>query len=517
MHSVSGILIPILLCAAGLVIGLIVGYFYRRNIAESKIGRAEDSVKKLIEDAQKRAEVIRKETVLEAQEEVHRLRNEFEKEIRERRNETIKLEKRIVQREEALDRKLDNIEQKEEQLNKKTKEITKAKEELENITNRQLEQLEHISGMTKDEAKELLLEKVENEARHDVAVMLREIETKAKDDAEKKAREVLSLAIQKTAADHVAECTVSVVPLPSDDMKGRIIGREGRNIRALETATGIDLIIDDTPEAVILSGFDPVRREVARIALEKLIIDGRIHPARIEEMVGKAQKEVDNQIREAGEQAVFDVGIHSLHPEVIKLLGRLRYRTSYGQNVLKHSLEVAHLASIMADEIGANAKLAKRAGLLHDIGKAVDHEVEGPHVKIGADLAKKYKESADVVNAIGAHHGDIEPTTIEAILVQAADAISAARPGARRESLENYIKRLENLEEIANSFSGVEKSFAIQAGREVRIIVKPDDVDDAGTTLMARDIVKKIEKELDYPGQIKVNVIRETRAIDFAK
>lgn len=511
------ILIPILLCAAGLVAGLIVGYFYRRNIAESKIGRAEDSVKKLIEDAQKRAEVIRKETVLEAQEEVLKLKNEFEREQRERRNETIKLEKRLVQRDEALDRKLDNLEQKEEQLNKKTKEITRAKEELENITSRQLEQLEHISGMTKDEAKELLLEKVENEARHDVAVMLREIETKAKDDAEKKAREVLSLAIQKTAADHVAECTVSVVPLPSDDMKGRIIGREGRNIRALETATGIDLIIDDTPEAVILSGFDPVRREVARIALEKLIVDGRIHPARIEEMVGKAQKEVDNQIREAGEHAVFDVGIHSLHPELIKLLGRLRYRTSYGQNVLKHSLEVAHLASIMASEIGANAKLAKRAGLLHDIGKAVDHEVEGPHVKIGADLAKKYKESADVVNAVGAHHGDIEPTTVEAVLVQAADAISAARPGARRESLENYIKRLENLEEIANSFAGVEKSFAIQAGREVRIIVKPDDVDDVGTTLMARDIVKKIEKELDYPGQIKVNVIRETRAIDYAK
>ncbi|MDY3751154.1 MAG: ribonuclease Y [Christensenella minuta] len=510
-------MIPILVGVGGLVIGLIVGYFYRRNIAESKIGRAEDSVKKLIDEAQKRAEVIKKETVLEAQEEVHKLRSEFDKESRERRNEITKIEKRLVQREELLDKKLDSIEQKEEQVNRKTKEIAKAKEDLANVHAQQLEQLEHISGMTIDEAKGLLLEKVEHEARHDMAVMLRDIEQKAKDEADKKARNILSLAIQKCAADHVAESTVSVVNLPNDEMKGRIIGREGRNIRTLETATGIDLIIDDTPEAVILSGFDPVRREVARIALEKLIVDGRIHPARIEEMVHKAQKEVDTQIREAGEQAVFDVGIHSLHPELVRLLGRLKYRTSYGQNVLKHSIEVAHLASLMAAEIGANAKFAKRAGLLHDIGKAVDHEVEGPHIQIGADLAKKYKENADIINAIAAHHGDVEPKTVEAVLVQAADAVSAARPGARRESLENYIKRLENLEEIANSFAGVDKSYAIQAGREVRIIVKPDEIDDAGTTLLARDIVKKIEAELDYPGQIKVNVIRETRTTDYAK
>lgn len=511
------ILIPILVGVGGLVIGLIIGYIYRRNIAESKIGRAEDSVKKLIDEAQKRAEVIRKETVLEAQEEVHRLRSEFDKESRERRNEITKIEKRLVQREEMLDKKLDSIEQKEEQVNRKTKEIAKAKEDLAEVHARQLEQLEHISGMTTEEAKGLLLEKVEHEARHDMAVMLRDIEQKAKDEADKKARNILSLAIQKCAADHVAESTVSVVNLPNDEMKGRIIGREGRNIRTLETATGIDLIIDDTPEAVILSGFDPVRREVARLALEKLIVDGRIHPARIEEMVHKAQKEVDTQIKEAGEQAVFDVGIHSLHPELVRLLGRLKYRTSYGQNVLKHSLEVAHLASLMAAEIGANAKLAKRAGLLHDIGKAVDHEVEGPHIQIGADLAKKYKENADVINAIAAHHGDVEPKTVEAVLVQAADAISAARPGARRESLENYIKRLENLEGIANSFTGVEKSYAIQAGREIRIIVKPEEIDDAGTTLLARDIAKKIESELDYPGQIKVNVIRETRTTDYAK
>ncbi|MEG0256914.1 MAG: ribonuclease Y [Christensenella sp.] len=511
------ILIPILIGVVALVIGVAVGYTYRRNIAESKIGRAEDSVKKLIDEAQKRAEVIKKETVLGAQEEVHRLRSEFDKESRERRNEIAKIEKRLAQREEMLDKKFDSIEQKEEQINVSTKEIAKVKEDLAEAYAKQLEQLEHISGMTTEEAKGLLLEKVEHEARHDMAIMLRDIEQKSKDEADKKARNILSLAIQKCAADHVAECTVSVVNLPNDEMKGRIIGREGRNIRTLETATGIDLIIDDTPEAVILSGFDPVRREVARIALEKLIVDGRIHPARIEEMVHKAQKEVETQIKEAGEQAVFDVGIHSLHPELVRLLGRLKYRTSYGQNVLKHSLEVAHLASLMAAEIGANAQFAKRAGLLHDIGKAVDHEVEGPHIQIGADLAKKYKENADIINAIAAHHGDVEPQTVEAVLVQAADAISAARPGARRESLENYIKRLENLEGIANSFAGVEKSFAIQAGREVRIIVKPDEIDDAGTTLLARDIVKKIEAELDYPGQIKVNVIRETRTTDFAK
>ena len=500
-----------------LAVGLAVGYAYRKNIAEKKIGRAEETVVKLIEDAQKKAEAIRKETILEAKEEVHRLRNEFDKETKERRNEQAKLERRLLQREETLDKKNDAAEQKEQQLERKMKEVSKTKEEISRLRDQQIEQLERIADLTSEQAKGLLLEKVESEARHDMAVMLRDIETKAKDEAEKKARNILSLAIQRCAADHVAEATISVVALPNDEMKGRIIGREGRNIRALETATGIDLIIDDTPEAVILSGFDPVRREVARVTLEKLIIDGRIHPARIEEMVNKAKKEVDNQIREAGEAAVFDVGIHSLHPELVKLLGRLRYRTSYGQNVLKHSLEVAHLASIMAEEIGANAKLAKRAGLLHDIGKAVDHEMEGSHAQLGADLAAKYKENADVVNAIAAHHQDVEAKTVEAVLVQAADAVSAARPGARRESLDNYVKRLEALEEIANSFSGVEKSYAVQAGREVRIIVKPEDVDEVGTTLMARDIVKKIEKDLDYPGQIKVNVIRETRAVDYAK
>ncbi len=513
----DGYIWAIIIGVVALLAGLAAGYVYRKNIAEKKIGRAEETVVKLIEDAQKKAEAIRKETVLEAKEEVHKLRNEFDKETKERRNEQAKLERRLLQREESLDKKNDAVEQKEQQLDRKLKDISKTKEDISKLRDQQIEQLERIADLTSDQAKGLLLEKVESEARHDMAVMLRDIEFKAKDEAEKKARNILSLAIQRCAADHVAETTISVVALPNDEMKGRIIGREGRNIRALETATGIDLIIDDTPEAVILSGFDPVRREVARVALEKLIIDGRIHPARIEEMVNKAKKEVDNQIREAGDAAVFDVGIHSLHPELVKLLGRLRYRTSYGQNVLKHSLEVAHLAAIMAEEIGANAKLAKRAGLLHDIGKAVDHEMEGSHAQLGADLAAKYKENADVVNAIAAHHQDVEAKTVEAVLVQAADAVSAARPGARRESLDNYVKRLEALEEIANSFNGVEKSYAVQAGREVRIIVRPEDVDEVGTTLMARDIVKKIEKDLDYPGQIKVNVIRETRAVDYAK
>lgn len=513
METVLLIVLPLI----AIVIGLFIGYVYRRNVAEAKVGRAEDSVKKLLAEAQKKAEAVKKETVLEAKEEIHNLRSEFEKESKERRSEIQRIERRLVQREEMLDKKVSGVEAKEEQVSKRLKEVTKSKEDADAVIKQQIDQLEKISGMTSDEAKGLLLEKVEQETRRDMAVYVREIEAKAKEDADRKSREIIANAIQKYAADHVAENTVSVVALPSDEMKGRIIGREGRNIRALETATGIDLIIDDTPEAVILSGFDPIRREIARIALEKLIIDGRIHPARIEEMVKKAKKEVEKEIHDAGEQAAFETGIHNLHPEIIKLLGRLKYRTSYGQNVLKHSLEVAHLASVMAAELGANVKLAKRGGLLHDIGKAVDHEVEGPHIQIGADLARKYRENNDVIHCIQAHHGDIEAQTVEAVLVQSADAISAARPGARRETLENYIKRLEALEEIANSFSGVEKCYAIQAGREVRILVKPEDVDDAGMHLMAKDIVKKIEKDLDYPGQIKVNVIRETRSVDFAK
>jgi len=423
----------------------------------------------------------------------------------------------LLQREESLDKKVENLEQRDEAIAKKQKEIQKSLEEVQQLYKKQVEELERLSGLSSEDAKQLLLNNIEKQIRHEAAMMIKDIETKAKEEAERKAKEVIASAIQKCSADHVAETTVSVVPLPNDEMKGRIIGREGRNIRTLETLTGIDLIIDDTPEAVILSGFDPIRREVARVALEKLIVDGRIHPARIEEMVDKAKKEVDNYIKEQGEQATFETGVHGLHPEIIKLLGRLRFRTSYGQNVLKHSIEVAHLAASMAAELGADVKTAKRAGLLHDIGKAVDHEVEGPHVQIGADLAKKYKESADIVHAISAHHGDIEATTVEAVLVQAADAISAARPGARRETLESYIKRLEKIEEIANSFDGVEKSFAIQAGREVRIMVKPEDVSDSEIVYIARDIVKKIEDELEYPGQIKVNVIRETRAIEYAK
>ncbi|MEG1547718.1 MAG: ribonuclease Y [Clostridia bacterium] len=510
-------MIPIVVGVICITAGAVGGYFYRRNIAEAKVAKAEDAVKKMIDDAQKRAETLKKETVLEAKEEVYRIKTENEKDLRERRNELQRTERRLIQREETLDKKMDSLEQREELLIKRQKESDALETSIKEMHDRQLKELETISGMSMDEAKGILLSNVEREARHDAAIMLRDIEAKTKEEADKRARNIVSLAVQRCAADHVAETTVSVVPLPNDEMKGRIIGREGRNIRTLETATGVDLIIDDTPEAVILSGFDPVRREVARIALEKLILDGRIHPARIEEMVEKARKEVDTQIREAGEQAIFEVGIHGLHHELVKTLGRLKYRTSYGQNVLKHSIEVSHLAGMMAAELGANVALSKRAGLLHDIGKAVDHEVEGPHIQIGADLAKKYRESNQVINAIMAHHGDVEPSTVEAVLVQAADAISAARPGARRETLENYIKRLEKLEEIANSFEGVEKSFAIQAGREVRIIVKPENVNDADTIVMARDIVKRIEAELEYPGQIKVNVIRETRAVEFAK
>ena len=442
---------------------------------------------------------------------------ELDKEIRERRNELQRSERRLVQKEETLDRKLESLEQKEEMLNKKVKEIEEQEQKVKEILEQHVKELERISCFTIEEAKDYLLKSVENEVKHEMAIMVKELEAKAKEEADRKAKEIIACAIQKCAADHVSEMTVSVVPLPNDEMKGRIIGREGRNIRTLETLTGIDLIIDDTPEAVILSGFDPIRREVARIALEKLILDGRIHPARIEEMVEKARKEVDNIIRQEGDNATFETGVHGLHPELIKLLGKLKFRTSYGQNVLHHSIEVAHLAGVIASELGVDATLAKRAGLLHDIGKAVDHEVEGSHVTIGAELAKKYKESNEVVNAILAHHGDVEATSIVSVIVQAADSISAARPGARRETLESYIKRIEKLEEIANSFAGVEKSYAIQAGREIRIIVKPEDVKDDEVVLKAREIVNRIENELEYPGQIKVNVIRETRAVEYAK
>ncbi|WP_277612551.1 ribonuclease Y [Veillonella intestinalis] len=499
------------------LIGLGVGYMMRKNIAEGKLKQAEIESARIIADAEREAESKKKEALVEAKEEIHKLRGEAEKENRDRRNELQRLERRILQKEEHLDGKLESLEKKEDALHRKEQEAKALKERTEALYDQQMAELERISGMTFEEAKGILLSNVEQEIRHETAVLVKDLEQQAKEDAEKNAREIIAAAIQRCAADHVAESTVSVVALPNDEMKGRIIGREGRNIRALETLTGIDLIIDDTPEAVILSGFDPIRREVARIALEKLIVDGRIHPARIEEMVGKARKEVDQVIKDAGEQATFEADVHGLHPEIIRILGRLKYRTSYGQNVLKHSIEVAHLAGMMAAELGCDVTLAKRGGLLHDLGKALDHEMEGSHVQIGVDVAKKYHESVLVQNCIGAHHGDEEFKSVEAVLVAAADAISAARPGARRETLENYLKRLTKLEEIAESFDGVEKCFAIQAGREIRVMVKPDKVGEAEATLLVRDMVKRIESELEYPGQIKVVIIRETRVVDYAK
>ncbi|MEE1374213.1 MAG: ribonuclease Y [Clostridia bacterium] len=500
-----------------LIVGLLIGYLLRKNVGESKIGSAEQKAQNLILDAENAAENIKKEKILEAKEETHRLKSDLENEIRDRRKEVEKSERRILQREENIEKKLENIERREDGLSKRERSMNEKHQKIDEYLAKQVEELEKISGYTQEEAKQILLDEVEKDIRKDASAMITQVETEAKDEADKRAREIVTMAIQRCAADQVAETTVSVVPLPSDDMKGRIIGREGRNIRAIETLTGVDLIIDDTPEAVILSGFDPIRREIARIALEKLITDGRIHPARIEEMVQKATKEVNNIIKEEGEQACFETGVHNLHPEMVKLLGRLKYRTSYGQNVLKHSIEVSLLAGLMASELGYDPRLAKRAGLLHDIGKSIDHEVEGTHVEIGANICKKYKESWKVVNAVQAHHGDVEPTTMEAVLVAAADALSAARPGARRETLESYIKRLESLEEIANTTKGVDKSYAIQAGREIRIAVKPNQVKDDEVPMLAREIAKKIEGELEYPGQIKVNVIRETRATDYAK
>ncbi|MDR3305600.1 MAG: ribonuclease Y [Clostridiales Family XIII bacterium] len=507
----------ILIAVVAAVVGLLFGYIMRKAIGEKTIGNAEQTAKNLILDSEKRAESIRKEQILEAKEEAHRIKKETDEDIKQRRLEISKSEKRLIQKEETLDKKIENIEKKEENISQKEKSIVDKESVLTESLDRQNAELEKISGYTKDEAKQILLSNVEKEVRTEASVLIKEIEQEARENGDRKAKEIITGAIQRCAADHVAEITVSVVPLPNDEMKGRIIGREGRNIRAIESMTGIDLIIDDTPEAVVLSGFDPVKREVARISLEKLIVDGRIHPSRIEEMVNKAEKEVANIIKEAGEQASFDTGVHNLHPELIKLIGRLKYRTSYGQNVLKHSVEVALLAGLMASELGLDPKLAKRAGLLHDIGKAVDHEREGTHVDLGIELLQKYKESQTVIDSMASHHGDYEAKNLEAVLITAADALSAARPGARMETLETYIKRLQQLEEIANTTKGVDHSFAIQAGREIRIIAKPDEVSDKDIVFLAREISKKIESEMEYPGQIKVNVLRETRAVDYAK
>ncbi len=516
----------------GILLGVIVGFFVFRAITAKKIGNAEMYIAKMKDDAKNECNVLRertfaeakKEAILEAKEQELKIRNDLDREIREKKGEIQKMEQRLLQKEDNLDKKEESLQKKTEQVDNQIKNLAekeeanrKLQEKLTHQHELMVAEIEKVAQLTKEEAKKQLMEAIQEDARRDSAILVRNIEQTAKDEAEKKAKNIISLAIQKCAAEHTSETTVSVVPLPNDDMKARIIGREGRNIRTLENATGMELIIDDTPEVITISGFDPVRREVARISLEKLISDGRIHPARIEETVEKVKKEIDQQIKESGESAMFEVGIYGLHPEIIKLLGRLKYRTSYGQNVLKHSLEVAYLAGMMASELGCDVNLAKRAGLLHDLGKSVDHEVEGTHIQIGADLAKKYKENHNVINAIMAHHGDAEPKTIEAILVQAADAISGARPGARRETNTNYIKRLQKLEEIGNGFDGVDKCFAIQAGREIRVIVKPEQIDDAQTLFLAKDIAKKIEAELEYPGQIKVNVIREWRGVEYAK
>ena len=501
----------------GLVIGALAGFFVRKKISEAKIGSAEDQAKKIVEEGEKTAETLKKEALIEAKEKILRDKAESEKEIKERRNEVTRLERRAVAREETLEKKIESYERKEETLNRKIKEQSELVEKTEQLRLEQAAKLEAVAGLSRDEAKAELVSLIETEAKHEAAMRIVEIESQLKEDADKKARSIISLAIQRCASEHVSEATVSVVALPNDDMKGRIIGREGRNIRTIETMTGVDLIIDDTPEAITLSGFDPVRREVARIALEKLISDGRIHPTRIEEMVEKAKREVDTAIKQAGEQATFETGVHGLSPELIKLLGRLKYRTSYGQNVLKHSIEVSMLSGIIADELGVDSTLAKRAGLLHDIGKALTQEVEGSHVQLGVDIARKYKENREVIHAIEAHHGDVEAQTVTAVIVRAADAVSAARPGARRENLENYIKRLKKLEDISKEFNGVENAYAIQAGREVRIMIKPEVIGDEDMKLVAHEIVKKIESELEYPGQIKVNLIRESRAVDYAK
>ena len=511
-------IVLIVVCAlVGIAVGFVSGMTYRKKVAEREIGSAEAEATRIINEAIRGGESKKKEMLLEAKDEIHRSRTEHEKEVKERRAELSKQERRLQQKEETLDKKADAFERKEEELAKKLQNVVETQAQADELKKQQAEALERISGLTQEQAKAFLLQTVENEVRHETAMKIKEIEQQLKDEADEKAREILSTAIQRCAADHAAEVTVSVVPLPNDEMKGRIIGREGRNIRTLETITGVDLIIDDTPEAITVSSFDPVRREVARLALEKLIQDGRIHPTRIEDMVEKAKREVERTIREEGERACYEAGVHNLNPELVKILGRQKYRTSYGQNVLNHSVEVAHIAALMASELGVDVALAKRAGLLHDLGKSIDHEVEGSHVQLGADLARKYKENPVVVNAIEAHHGDVEPKTVIAVLVQAADAVSAARPGARRENVENYIRRLQKLEELTGSWPGVEKAFAIQAGREVRIMVKPEVVTEDNMILLARDIAKKIEAELEYPGQIKVNVIRETKAVEYAK